>query len=142
MIAYVNPALYIQLETIAKEQKSQRNFNKWNNYNVKLTQEVYNKLREFVPIKNTKKNSKAFRLTNKGQNTGIFQVIPNQVGNIDEEALNYVNNVEGQRQNNRLQGNQNQEINNEIQANQNEGGVENNQNENEEQINEDDEEMN
>ena len=117
MIAYVNPALYIQLETIAKEQKSQRNFNKWNNYNIKLTQEVYNKLREFVPIKNIKKNSKAFRLTNKGQNTGIFQAIPNQVGNIDEDAPNYINNAEGQGQNVGLQENQNQEINDEIQAN-------------------------
>ena len=26
--------MYIQLESIVKEQKSQRNFNKWNNYNI------------------------------------------------------------------------------------------------------------
>jgi hypothetical protein len=43
---------------------------------MRITPEVYSKLQYFVPIKNTKGQSKAFRLTNNGISTGVFQEIP------------------------------------------------------------------
>ena len=47
---------------------SQRNL-KWNSYGMKITQEVFNKLQTFIPIKNPK--NKAFRLKENGENTDI-----------------------------------------------------------------------
>ena len=60
---------------------------------MKVTSSVYNKLQHFVPIKNTKGNSKAFRLTKNGANTGVFQEIPEHVDNaLDEDEINFLEN--------------------------------------------------
>ena len=88
LIAYINPQLYMQLENISKEQMSQRNFDKWTKYNVKITQDVFQKLQQFIPIKNPKGNHKAFRLKKNGQNNGIFTEIPARIDNIlNEDAI-------------------------------------------------------
>jgi hypothetical protein len=134
--------LYIKLESIAKEQKSQRNLNKWNNYNIKLTQEVYEKLKGFIPIQNTKNNTKAFRLKNKGEDTGIFKTIPNQIGYINEEPANSDNNSGEQGQRNEDNGNQEQRNDGHIQINQNENNIQDNPNGDGGENIEDDEEMN
>ena len=60
---------------------------------MKVTSSVFNKLQHFIPIKNTKGQSKAFRLTKNGINTGIFQEIPEYVDNaLDEEEINFIEN--------------------------------------------------
>lgn len=80
----INPKLFVELENIAKEQFSQINFVKWNSYGMKITQEVFNILQSFVPIKNPKGQNKAFQLKENGENTGIFHEIPEQIGNVME----------------------------------------------------------
>ena len=45
---------------------------KWNSYGMKITQEVFNKLQSFIPIKNPKGQNKAFGLKENGENTDIF----------------------------------------------------------------------
>ena len=59
---------------------------------MKITQEVFNKLQTFIPIKNPK--NKAFRLKENGENTGIFHEIPEQIGNVMEQQL--LNALQGQ----------------------------------------------
>ena len=60
---------------------------------MRVTSSVYNKLQHFVPIKNTKGQSKAFHLTKKGTDTGIFKEIPEHVDNVlDEEEINFLEN--------------------------------------------------
>lgn len=84
----------MQLKEISNDQLSQKNFDKWNSYGIKVTREVYDKPKSFVPIKNTKWQNKAFRLTEKGVSTGIFEEIPEQNVNImDEQILNSLQNV-------------------------------------------------
>ena len=85
--------MFVKLETVSKVQLSQKNFSKWSKYNMKVTSSVFNKLQHFIPIKNTKGQSKAFRLTKNGINTGIFQEIPEHVDNaLDEEEINFIEN--------------------------------------------------
>jgi len=56
--------------------------------NMRITPEVYSKLQHFVPIKSTKWQSKAFRLTKNGISTGIFQEIPEYIENVlDKEEI-------------------------------------------------------
>lgn len=62
---------------------------------MKITQEVYHKLKYFTPIKNSKKQCKAFRLTANGMNTGVFKEIPAHIENpLDEEMINFLENNE------------------------------------------------
>ena len=63
----------------------------WNEDNSK---EVFNKLQNFIPIKNPKGQNKAFRLKENGENTGIFHEIPQQIGNVMEPQL--LNALQGQ----------------------------------------------
>ena len=79
--------MFVKLETVSKEQLSQKNFSKWSKYNMKVTSSVFNKLQHFIPIKNTKGQSKAFRLTKNGINTGIH--VDNA---LDEEEINFIEN--------------------------------------------------
>ena len=62
LVAYINPKLYMDLEKVSKEQMSQRNFDEWAKYNMKITQDVFKKLQQFESIKNPKGHYKAFRL--------------------------------------------------------------------------------
>ena len=56
---------------------------------MKIIEDVFNKLQKFVPIKNPKGHNKAFRLKEKGENTGIFYEIPEQIGNaMDNQIFN------------------------------------------------------
>lgn len=43
-MAYINPQLYMDLEKVSKEQMPQRNLDKWAKYNMKITQDVFQKL--------------------------------------------------------------------------------------------------
>ena len=81
----------MDLEKVSKEQMSQRNFDKWAKYNMKITQDVFKKLQQFESIKNPKGHYKAFRLKKNGQNNGIFTEIPARLDNILKENGNILN---------------------------------------------------
>ena len=50
LIAFVDADLYKKLQSIEKDQLSKKNYNKWEEYRVKLNKEIYDKLQNFVPI--------------------------------------------------------------------------------------------
>ena len=100
----------MDLEKISKEQMSQRNFDKWTKYNMKITQDVFQKLQQFVPIKNPKGHHRAFRLKKNGQNIGVFSEIPARMNNVlDNDEINLLEN--GNELNNAGQNIQNQDEN-------------------------------
>ena len=125
LIAYINLVLFVKLETLSKEQLSQKNITKWTQYNMRITPEVYSKLQHFVPIKNIKGQSKAFRLTKNGISTGVFQEIPEYFENVlDEEKILSLENQNVKNNNNNNNSNlivPNDNIENRIEE-QNDGG--------------------
>ena len=59
-------------------QLAQKNFAKWTNYSVKIDESLLNNIKKFVPVDgNNRNNSKSYRLTKKGNLTGVFSVSQN-----------------------------------------------------------------
>lgn len=50
LIAYVQPNLYQELKNIEKEHLNQKCFNKWNQYQIQISQDIFNNLKHFKPI--------------------------------------------------------------------------------------------
>lgn len=74
MVAYLDPGLYREFYTISKEQSGNDLSNKWEDYNLVIEKNIFDKIKQFMPINpNASKNSKGFRLSKNGIDTGIFQ---------------------------------------------------------------------
>lgn len=94
MIAFVDKALYQELYAISKMQLAQKNYAKWNNYEIKVEEALLNSIRQFVPIDGEKKsNSKSYRLTKNRIPTGVFsqkreQNLNNNIGQQQNSEIN------------------------------------------------------
>ena len=87
LIAYIDKRLYQELYAISKVQLAQKNYAKWNDYEVKIDQSLLQRIKEFMPIDGENKaNAKSFRLTKNGRETGVFQIKEgrNNVHNLQE----------------------------------------------------------
>jgi len=75
LVAFLSPDLYKQFYSIAKEQAGNNTFNKWDEYNLIVEKDIFNKIKEFSPINNygNNKNNRGFRISKNGKDTGIFQ---------------------------------------------------------------------
>ena len=63
-------------------------------YNLKIKEDVFWKLQQFIPIKNHKGHHKAFRLKNIGENNWIFTEIPARLENaLHENIINVLENI-------------------------------------------------
>ena len=68
-------------------QMSQKKFVKWNNYDLLIDEKILKNIQQFVPVDNIgNSRSKSFRLTKKGQSTGVFN--PINMGNNNIENHN------------------------------------------------------
>ena len=100
-MAYLEPVLYKQFYAITKEQLGNNSSNKWEDYGLIIEREIFEKIKQFEPINaNGSKNSKGFRITKNGRNTGIFKKIQEY-----EEGNNIRNNINDDIQNNDEQQN-------------------------------------
>ena len=70
----------------------QKNYSKWNQYDVLVDEKIMTSIKEFVPVDASGKSlSKSFRLTINGQITGVFNAInmnENNQGNRNMEQIN------------------------------------------------------
>ena len=75
-----------------KLQMGQKNYSKWNQYDVLVDEKIMTSIKEFVPVDASgKSHSKSFRLTKNGQITGVFNAInmnENNQGNRNMEQIN------------------------------------------------------
>jgi len=94
-VAFVEPELYKHFYAIAKEQFGNNLTNKWEDYSLMIDKNIFDKIKEFEPINNClNKNSKGFRTSKNGKDTGIFQKIADDG---EEDIINNnVNNTEYQ----------------------------------------------
>ncbi len=96
MIAFVDKALYQELYAINKVQLAQKNYGKWNNYQIEINETLLNNIKDFVPIDGEKKsNAKSYRLTKNKLPTGVFiEKKEENRNNIIEENQAQINNEE------------------------------------------------
>lgn len=74
MVAFLDPTLYKQFYVISKEQSGNKSFNKWDDYNIIIEKNIFDKIKQFTPINpNASKNNKGFRISKNGMDTGIFK---------------------------------------------------------------------
>ena len=100
-MAYLEPVLYKQFYAITKEQLGNNSLNKWEDYGLIIEKEIFEKIKQFEPINaNGSKNSKGFRITKNGRNTGIFRKLQDY-----DEGNNIQNNINNNMQNNAEQQN-------------------------------------
>ena len=94
--------MYREFYAIAKEQKRNTNYNRWENYQLVLESNIFDKLQKFESINDsTGKNSKGFRITKNGVSTGCFIKTGNEINNIQ----NNINNLERVPRRNNLEHN-------------------------------------
>lgn len=54
---------------------AQKNYAKWNDYELKIDESLLQRIKEFMPIDGENKtNAKSFRLTKNGRETGLFKL--------------------------------------------------------------------
>lgn len=72
--------MYREFYAINKEQKGNNSYNRWENYQLMIYRDIYNKIQDFVPINgnNSNKNNKGFRITKNKNDTGCFIKMDNQ----------------------------------------------------------------
>lgn len=105
MVAFLEPELYKQFYIISKEQTGNNAYNKWNDYNLIIERNIFEKFKQFTPINpSATKNNKGFRLSKNGINTGIFRKTEEIV-----ENNNMMDNMNNIMQNN-IEGNMNEEL--------------------------------
>jgi hypothetical protein len=107
LVAHLDPGMYREFYAIAKEQKSNTAYNGWENYQLLLERNIFEKLQQFVSINDsTGKNSKGFSLSKNGINTGCFIKTGNEINNIQNNINNlekshiknnYDNNIQGKK---------------------------------------------
>ena len=74
--------LYKQFYAITKEQLGNSSISKWEDYGLIIQKDIFEKIRQFEPVNhNGSKNSKGFRMTKNGKDTGIFHKISEYEGN-------------------------------------------------------------
>lgn len=98
MVAFIDPILYKQFYVISKEQSGNKAFNKWDDYNITIEKNIFDKIQQFIPINsNESKNNKGFRLSKNGMDTGIFKKTGENDGDdIMRNDIDIQNNMEGQ----------------------------------------------
>jgi len=75
LVAFIDKRLYQELYAISKVQLAQKNYAKWNDYELKIDESLIQRIKEFMPIDGENKaNAKSFRLTKNGRETGIFNI--------------------------------------------------------------------
>ena len=75
MVAFIDKRLYQELYAISKVQLAQKNYAKWNDYELKIDESLIQRIKEFMPIDGENKaNAKSFRLTKNGRETWIFNI--------------------------------------------------------------------
>ena len=93
----MEPELYKQFYIISKEQTGNKTYNKWNDYNLIIERNIFDKIQQFTPINPiANKNNKGFRLSKNGIDTGIFKRAEENVGNnnmMDNINNNIQNNI-------------------------------------------------
>ena len=74
--------LYKQFYAITKEQLGNSSISKWEDYGLIIQKDIFEKIKQFEPVNhNGSKNSKGFRITKNGKDTGIFHKIREYEGN-------------------------------------------------------------
>lgn len=87
--------MYREFYAISKTQMGNASYNKWDDYELIVDRNIYNKVQQYIPIYNYggTKNNKGFRITKNGQNTGIFTKKDAQdIRNGDDDIMNNINN--------------------------------------------------
>ncbi len=80
--------LYQELYAISKMQFGQKKFEKWNNYDLLIDEKILKNIQQFVPVdKIGNAHSKSFRLTKKGQVTGVFNQINVDNNNTENQNI-------------------------------------------------------
>ena len=83
MVAFLEPELYKQLYAISKEQSGNGSSNKWDDYNMVIEKNIFERIKQFIPVNpNSARNSKGFRLSKNGIDTGIFQKAERYMENV------------------------------------------------------------
>lgn len=96
MVAFLEPELYKQFYIIAKEQSGNCSSSKWEDYNIVIEKNIFDRIAQFTPINpNSSRNGKGFRLSKNGIDTGIFQKAENHMENVP-----MMNNINEEIQNN------------------------------------------
>ena len=64
LVAFLDPELYKQFYIISKEQSGNGSSNRWDDYNLIIDKNIFDKIKQFTPINsNVNKNSKGFRIS-------------------------------------------------------------------------------
>ena len=72
-MAFIDKKLYQELYAISKIQSGQKNYTKWNNYDLEIDENLLHNTEKFAPIDgNNKSNAKSYRLSKNGIATGAF----------------------------------------------------------------------
>ena len=106
----MEPELYKQFYIISKEQTGNNTYNKWNDYNLIIERNIFEKIQQFTPINTiANKNNKGFRLSKNGINTGIFKRAEENAGNNNmmDNINNNIQNIIGEDMNAGLANNVN-----------------------------------
>ena len=87
-MAFINPELYKEFYNISKEQMGNSGLNKWEEYQLIIDRNIFEKVKQYVPINNYNgsKNNKGFRTSKNGRDTGIFTKI-NPQNNMDDNSI-------------------------------------------------------
>lgn len=75
LLSYVDPPLYCDFYNTYKEVILKRAYKEWSDYNVEITNDIINDIKNFVPVNSNNKNSRSFRLSKNHKSTNIFNQI-------------------------------------------------------------------
>ena len=81
LVPYVYPQLYHEFYNSYKEEIQKRNYKKWSGYNVEISNDLINDVKNFVPVNSNDKNKGGFRQFKNKQSTNFF----NQIHNINQQ---------------------------------------------------------